>query len=409
MSKNEDIKIDNLVICSTLNQLVNYLLIKKYKPKRIINITLDSEVNTKQSIHNKDWDIYLRDEVKRIKEYKYECESIFLRCKDMLDVAKIENAIKKGIDKRVNNEEKIYWNITGGQRTISLAINNYIKNNNRINDRMIYIEGNSEHGLIISENSKNNDMIKYGDEELTLDTAMRLVGIDEVRGNINKEKQQEYSTFLKLYNIIIDDIKEDDNLRKELIKSNKENTPDGRSKVLEDVFDELCKAGRISKDDREIIKIYEGKGSYPCGTIFEKIATAKINECIDKKKKNFVDFSANYKVKYNNNNEKPKGIIDEIDIALLTAIGQLTFFECKSGGMSGDNAKSHKYTTYRLAGVFGNPIFLTLLTQDELDVENNDDYKKNLFQAYGAAQRAELETWAIDKIEEKFEEVFGED
>jgi hypothetical protein len=118
----------------------------------------------------------------------------------------------------------------------------------------------------------------------------------------------------------------------------------------------------------------------------------------------------NYKTRFDpeSNQERSEKQIDELDIVLLTGTGQIIIFECKSGGMSGDNAKSHKYTTYRLAGVFGAPIFLSPLFEQETYEANNSDKKdilNNCQAAYRSADRSELETWPLNKIEEYFDEM----
>ena len=73
--------------------------------------------------------------------------------------------------------------------------------------------------------------------------------------------------------------------------------------------------------------------------------------------------------------DKETRITDEIDIALLTNTGRIINFECKSGSLKGDNAKSHNFTTYSLSGVFGAPIFLTPLTHKGEKLEKELDKK----------------------------------
>jgi len=100
---------------------------------------------------------------------------------------------------------------------------------------------------------------------------------------------------------------------------------------------------------------------------------------------------------------------------LLTKNGKFMIFECKSGGMDGDVAKSTKYSTYAVSGVYGLPILITPLLGDEikairkkstLSEDYSDDYKylhnelyKNIRQAINSAIRAGLEVWGLDDIE----------
>lgn len=93
--------------------------------------------------------------------------------------------------------------------------------------------------------------------------------------------------------------------------------------------------------------------------------------------------------------------IDEFDIALLTKNGKFMIFECKSGGMEGDVAKSTKYSTYAVSGAYGLPILITPLLQDEIDSIDNLD--KDIYgysqSAIKSAKRVSLDVWGLDNIE----------
>ncbi|MBD3840093.1 MAG: hypothetical protein IE878_06900, partial [Epsilonproteobacteria bacterium] len=108
--------------------------------------------------------------------------------------------------------------------------------------------------------------------------------------------------------------------------------------------------------------------------------------------------------------------IDEFDIALLTKNGKFMIFECKSGGMKGDVAKSTKYSTYAVSGVYGKPILITPLLEDEIiairkksHLSDNafeylkGDLYKTIRQAINSAVRANLDVWGLDNIKENLE------
>ena len=96
--------------------------------------------------------------------------------------------------------------------------------------------------------------------------------------------------------------------------------------------------------------------------------------------------------------------IDEFDILLLTKTGQLINFECKSGAMSGDNAKSNSYSTYAVAGVYSLPILVTpILSQEKKD---NNFFNDNVKSAIISADKANLDIWCIDEISDKLKEKF---
>ena len=80
--------------------------------------------------------------------------------------------------------------------------------------------------------------------------------------------------------------------------------------------------------------------------------------------------------------------------------------------MKGDNAKSHNYTTYRLSGVFGMPIFVSPLFDKEVSDEGEYDNKiqlKTQKEAYMAATSAELTCIAIDKIDEEVKKLINKE
>jgi len=104
------------------------------------------------------------------------------------------------------------------------------------------------------------------------------------------------------------------------------------------------------------------------------------------------------KITFENSNQT----IDEFDIILVTRGGKLIVFECKTGHMSGDNAKSNKYSTYAVGGVYGLLVLLVpLLNKEEEEIKNIPDYASNLKQAISSAKRANLEVWGIDEIQGK--------
>lgn len=443
-NNNEEVKKDALVICSTLNQITNYLLIKHFSPKKIINITLEDNSNkfTKLNIKNNKWDEYLEGTLKE-KKIKFDSiENIKLDLGELTDLNEIKNVLKNGNERSkfnielLNDKSKtVYWNITGGQRIIALAVQQFIQEIGRKNDRMLYVEGNTEKLLIMNKKGLY-DLEEYSDDDLDLETALKLVGFKNFdKGNKNLIKEvddEEYQLFLKLYNMISDkDFRfeyndEKLNLRDHLIKSNKEEKVEARKSYLKKLFKDLegktfneklktveiltCEDIKFlfKKDSNENYKYI--KTSYPAGSIFEKITGYKILEIINRKNYNIVDMRLNYKTRFDpeSNQERSEKQIDELDIVLLTGTGQIIVFECKSGGMSGDNAKSHKYTTYRLAGVFGAPIFLSPLFEKEFKEPNSSDKKdilNNCQAAYRSADRAELETWPLDNLENYFNQM----
>ena len=71
--------------------------------------------------------------------------------------------------------------------------------------------------------------------------------------------------------------------------------------------------------------------------------------------------------------------------------------------MDGDVAKSTKYSTYAVSGVYGLPVLITPLTKSEIANLGslNEEYYKAIKSSVNAAKRANLEVWGIDEIKDK--------
>ena len=102
----------------------------------------------------------------------------------------------------------------------------------------------------------------------------------------------------------------------------------------------------------------------------------------------------------------------EFDLVLLTKGGQILIIECKSGNMDSDVSKARIYTTYAAAGVYGKPILITPLLKKELEKAKKHNLKnenyKYILKAIGAAQRSQMEIWALDSIEEGLRNWMGD-
>lgn len=430
-------KVKNLVICSTLNQITNYLIIKKYKPKTLYNITFDKNAikDFNNNVNPDEWDKWLAKEVTG--KDKFENNIEILRS-EIYSLTDIKNKIEDEIINKISKNEEILWHVTGGQRTIALAISELIKEKKRKKDKLLYIEGNTE--KLIINNCKGELLTRgetYGKHDLSFKTVLRLVGFDTknlysttvFKGteSLNDERTEEYNFYKKLYEIVkhesdkskrkflkfdfTDENKRthyNDYFRNLLVKSNSFSTKEKRTEFIKLIFEELLKKHKnlkeigYYKEDRE-----EFNQSYPAGYIFEKLTAYKIYDLIKNNPK-IVGMETSLKTyfkKGEENKSKKDNIIDEIDIILLTDTGKIVNFECKSGGMKGDNAKSHKFTTYRLAGVFGMPILLSPLYDEETNDDFKDEELKKQLQALQAAKAAELEVIAVDKIKERLEKL----
>ncbi|GEM_PF-1301832 len=439
--------VECLVIFSTLNQITNYIAIKNLKPKNIYNITFDNEFTKtlKQGINPEKWDENL-EKVLTDEKIQSEIKSITINRGMYQNLENFKSELKETI-KSIGRDTSIYWHITGGQRIFAIAIHDILKE--RPNDIIFYLEGNSEKVICIGKDKYEfQSQMKYELKDLDFSTAFKLMGYNtedldstkklKDKGKIveNKEEQNKFQNELKFYNNLyqwiikegekpeshitfsIGDKKFEGTFKKLLLESNStkkfisrqeyENKSEEEQKAakriirqdfLEKLFEELKeKCKNLKKIDYNFINSDEMKNQYPAGYIFEKLTGYKIFEVIKKNSK-ILGMAMSLKA---SRDEETK-ITDEIDIALLTNTGRIINFECKSGSLKGDNAKSHNFTTYSLSGVFGAPIFLTPLTHKYEKLEKELD--KKLKSACNAADRANLQTIYLQDIKEKVEKL----
>lgn len=428
-------KIKNLVVCSTLNQITNFMIIDMYRPENIFNITFADDAVERFNFNMKprDWDKYLKEECK---DFKCSWSDIELSIEDIHNLGKLKNKLEMQIAEKACGE--IYWHVTGGQRTIALAVSELIgdEETKREKDRLIYVEGNTEELIVNNCDGEiiPNGNLDYRKKDLTFKQALNLTGFDtknlesssKFKGSKASENNadfiKEHKFYQKLYNFIVEDESKNEgheiikfefenkeyegSFRNLLLHSNKIKKNKSRYGYIEELFKQLMEKHKdIKKIEYNIPDSKEIKGSYPAGYIFEKLAAHRIYDIIKDNPK-VVEMVRSLKTYFNEENRD--NIIDELDIVLLTDTGKIINFECKSGGMKGDNAKSNKYTTYRLAGVFGMPVLLLPLLEYEIKYNKNSDSNlKSQGKAIRAAEAAELEVMGLDRLnEENFEKLF---
>ncbi len=353
------------VMISTLNQMVNYIPYKYFGFKKVYNITIED------SEQNKQWD----KNIKAVLE-EQEVENIYFKQSEILNI----NTIKDRLEEKIK-DKKIFWNITGGQKAFILALSQIAKKEEKEEENVLcYLEGNTNQ-MVLLNNEK--EISNYALDDLSIESALQLMGFKvkdtktshrNILEDCDKEEKNFYLDFFEKY-------LKDGELRKNLIISNKD---------------------KFKKE--EILKKYKGleadlKRNNGFGYILEKLAGYKILEVAKDK---IADLSFSEKINHQNKEDKvDNGIIDEFDIALLTKSGKFMIFECKSGFMSGDNAKSTNYSTYAISGVYGKPILITPLVQKEINkIDDLDASYEYIKSAIKSAKRASLEVWALDKIEE---------
>jgi len=397
------------VMISTLNQMVNYIPLRHFEFDDIYNLTIKKS----DYVDNSRWDKNLSEVLKRDGiEFDFKSENdknLIFEQDDINDISKIIDDLEANF----SDKDKIFWNITGGQRPFILAITKFIRDHKRTEDYICYLEGNKSK-MVILQDDEIVDNDSYNLEGLKIITALELMGF-----KVNKEIEKNYSEELEIQQFYADFLKEyeeNKELREKLISLNKKDTD--KDKIISEIknlvknldttlLDEIFTY--IEKDKKKQKKLF--------GYILESLAGYKILKIAENKIAD-INFSEkiNHLRKEDRTSEKE---IDEFDIALLTKNGKFIIFECKSGGMEGDVAKSTKYSTYAVSGVYGKPILITPLLKKEIKaIRDNstrsegysDDYKylndalyKTIRQAINSAIRAGLEVWGIDDIDKRLE------
>lgn len=391
---------------STLNQMVNYLPMLLFpQMEKKLYITLKDQEGKENK--NKPFDDALKVACYE-SSIPFPDPSEHLKLRTPYDTSSVQTDIKG----RVQENSKICWNITGGQRPVLMAILEIAKQ--RKGDYIMYLEGN-EGKLVIQESDGNgnfkaidlsidgNNLYRFEENEpktkLTVGIALRLMGI------------KEYGTYTA-YNGNNSDVKallslgeryrEEERLRKQLLALNREKDLDKTDYKSKAVLQDDAKAAHYfsTLNPDELNQVCKHKDeTFPFGHLLEELYAAAIYKAA---KGNIAEMVVNLKLRSMDEKKHEEGNkkqTDEIDIILLTKTGQLVVFEVKSGGMDGDVAKSTKYTAYAIAGVYGKPVLLTALLKKQVvnvDKLSGEWPYETSATAVRSANRAQLSIIALD-------------
>lgn len=378
------------VIASTLNQMVNYIPLKMeiegVKLGNIYNVTLKKENKadgrSEKLEENEDWDKNFSSVVTEVVIKDIEIEQ-----DDWLNVVNTVKAIKNAIK---NEDKPIFWNVTGGQRPFLMAVWEIIKD--RPKDIVVYLEGNSR--KMVFTHGKNRHPKLYAIEGLTIQTALQLMGFnttDTLLLNIldqpgeKKRLNHFYSRFCPKY-------LSDPDLRKCMPGFNDKNSGEANFNfIIDNKFPEI--SGLTKEEIKTQWDEYKCRKAF--GYILEEMLLYFLLKSIEENnlEEQIAALYPSTKVTagYFNSNKT----IDEFDALILTKTGQVISFEAKSGGMSGDVAKSTNYSTYAISGVYGKPILITP------QINAYDSIHNKITNTIKAANRANLKIWFLKEIEEK--------
>lgn len=364
------------VIISTENQIVNYLPLVKYGFKIIYNITI------RNSDNNKKWD-------ERFQKFiSMPITDIILGENEYMDIGQV----KAKLNTVFNKIEKIFWNITGGQKAFTLAVQEFVRN--RSNDRIAYWEGNS--GLLSINQFVNKDLVFLEKLKIELPTHIKLEDALKLKGfqyNRNSKNQpgilnEPECTFnAKIFSLFLKNA----DLRHLYREINLKITPIQKSDIctifhnnnllvndtVNYLLEEKVEGNRFEK------MIY----SYLYSNYF---LTDKIRDIQWSVKINFVD-------------DNDLGLyLDEADCMILTKSGIIINLELKKGAIKNhDIMKSHNYSTFATSGIYGKPILVIPLISSE---KSNSALKKYQ-DAIKQADNAQVDVWCVDEIVAKLDKI----
>lgn len=402
MSLPEELTIDDFeklmqnfecVMCTTFNQMVNFipLYLGKISKSYILTIQNNTEFNTAE------WNLNL---IRTLRQYSIQVpQNVEVSQHGIKNVETIMIELGHACNE---SNKKIFWNITGGQRPYVLAVQKLAK----CGDIIGYIEGASGE-LILYEVPNNvedlyltHSIVKIDlQENINLATALSLMGFDHRETTRSENKTNLLNNqFKEIFEKLAIEFINNANLRMALVQSNKQKL--SRSDAKANVRAELIALEsdfQPTEIDNFINDCFKDSTTYPFGYILEYLVAFTIlaNGSVSSK---LADISVSANLHFADS--EISRAIDEFDIVMLTKSGQIIMIECKSGSMSGDVAKSTKYSVYAAAGVYGKPILITPLLSNEVNdkrVKDNKDYE-SIFEAYRSAKRANLSVWHLDTL-----------
>lgn len=430
------------VAFSTENHFVNYIPIAlvgdkaKYSAINMIYYTLDD------SSKNNKWD-------KRFEK--------FCKNKRITNVSK--QAIKrdsaenltfflKKVEENIKGKN-IIWNLTGGQRFWILNVLSYILGDT--SDRVhytLYLEGNnSKLSVVKYEKAEEGKKVRKGAPydikvdkvDLSLEDVLSFMDFESSK-DLSKQRnyleEENRKTVIETFNCLLEKYKSSKDhlgVLEALIKTNRK---EGYKFLKDEVL--------LVEDKAESDSLWEQiKAFFPDSFNFKSSSTRLFGYLLEYMVLCQICILLNddyirgkikgvwHSVKISDTEGEGYSNIDEFDILILTQNGKVIILECKSGGMSGDVAKSTNYSTYAVAGVYGMPLFSSPLKSIDLAKINNfnkiveekeermnkimnkeeiEEYKKlftSIKQAHNSAKRARLDILYIDEIEEKLKELLN--
>jgi hypothetical protein len=380
------------VMISTENQLVNYIPLSEFYFEENNWFLL-----TRKDDQNQDFDKCL--------------EKLLGRAIPNKNIIKLQyyqfTSIQVELENILNDKEKIFWNVTGGQRPQIIAINNFIHENKRENDIICYFEGNTGEMYLQKGNGEeklNPIKVDLNKKNITIKHALNSRGFDYYGKTSPMEpSKNELDYFDHLFSLY-KDAKNGKKIRDDFRKLNitkDEDVPilvkaiETNNNIKEfETYSEKLKLEKEKPDQKYRRYIF--------GYLFEDMVFSYI---VKKYSNCFSQISHSVKIDfldkkvYKDNKNLSHKCLDEMDIMLLTKKGTQIILELKSGSTSGDTMKGHHYSTYATSGVYGMPILVSPLMKSEYDNYNKSSDLDKFIETVNYALRAGITVWYVDTID----------
>lgn len=462
---------DTFFICSTQNQIVNFIPIVNMleakaegekKSEFVSDVTLyNLTYSTDARFSNNKWNENLN---KIIWDKKGE---LFKKNPDLsIGYSKIDNkgdspdkiAINVDLDreysedyynniiKHIEGKKNIIWNLTGGQRSVLLTVLKIIEDQSseEQNHTILYMEGNTNRFVVGTYQKGEKKGIYYreldtiyGWEHLTIEMVFGLAGFQAqcskairlYKNQMGKKgimkkvaKESPYDEELCSER---EDIKKFYEYYKtyDLVESLLETQNDKTSEIAEKERGKIWqKLENIEKKDdvdrcKSRLEGIGGKTKYKLGYWLEYMLYYQLEMIIkdeEKYQNYFLELGHSVKLDKENQEEeekKEKEKFSEFDVVLLSKSGQIIIFECKTGAITSEVSKARIYTSYAAAGVYGTPILIPpYLNDDENDKVQNasEGVWGKMNKTRKAAERAGMDIWYLDTLKEDIDELYKE-
>lgn len=455
---------DTFFICSTQNQIVNFIPMVhmleakaegEKKSEIVSDVTLyNLTYSTDARFSNNKWNENLNKIIwdkkgelfKKNPDLSIGYSKIDNKGKDSNKITidiKLDRGYNKNYYKKimecVKDKKNIIWNLTGGQRSVLLTVLKVIEDQSSEEQKhtILYMEGNTNRFVVgtYEKGEKKGICYReldtiYGWEHLTIEMIFGLAGFRAkctnkiefregkiITSSINMSEEEQEKRELAIKNLWKYYKDKKYKLAENFLKSQLSDTGKeykSRDTVWSELEARLCEKEKEEFEDWK--KVLEEIGNEnKLGYWLEYMLYFELKEIIKNEPK-YKDYFLEIGHSVSLNPEGIKGNsrqtqFSEFDVVLLSKSGQVIIFECKTGAIASEVSKARIYTSYAAAGVYGTPILIPpYLNDDENDKVQNasEGVWGKMNKTRKAAERAGMDIWYLDTLKEDIDELYKE-